>query len=95
MPAGARVLDIGCGPGDFARELLGKGCRVTAPNQSPPVEASPFGTFITWNEPEPLAVDLRRYDFVLLLDIIEHLRAPEVFLDGLREASPAISPRSS
>jgi len=92
VPEGARVLDIGCGPGDFARELIRKGCRVDGADQAPPVEPSPFGTFITWMEPEPLTVDLRRYDVVLLLDIIEHLREPERFLDGLRAASHGHQP---
>jgi glycosyltransferase involved in cell wall biosynthesis len=87
VPDGSRVLDIGCGPGDFARELQKKGCRIDGADQVPPVEPSPFGTFITWKEPEPLAVDLRRYDVVLLLDIIEHLQEPERFLDGLRAAA--------
>jgi glycosyltransferase involved in cell wall biosynthesis len=92
VPDGSRVLDIGCGPGDFARELLRKGCSVDGADQAPPVEPSPFGTFIQWKEPETLAVDLRRYDVVLLLDIIEHLQEPERFLDGLREAARSHEP---
>jgi len=87
VPDGSRVLDIGCGPGDLARELQKKRCLIDGADQVPPVEPSPFGTFITWKEPAPLAVDLRRYDVVLLLDIIEHLQEPERFLDGLRAAA--------
>jgi glycosyltransferase involved in cell wall biosynthesis len=92
VPDGSRVLDIGCGPGDFARELLKKGCRVDGADQMPPVEPSPFGSFIVWKEPEPLVLDLRRYDVVLLLDIIEHLQEPERFLDGLRVAARSHQP---
>lgn len=92
VPEGSRVLDIGCGPGDVARELRKKGCTVDGADQEPPAEPSPFGTFIPWKEPEPLEVDLRRYDVVLLLDIIEHLREPERFLDGLRAAAHGRQP---
>ena len=33
VPEGARVLDIGCGPGDFAREMTRKGCVVDGVDQ--------------------------------------------------------------
>jgi glycosyltransferase involved in cell wall biosynthesis len=92
VPDGSRVLDIGCGPGDFARELRKKRCLVDGADQLPPVEPSPFDRFITWKEPSPLDVDLDRYDVVLLLDIIEHLQEPERFLDGLREAARSRRP---
>jgi glycosyltransferase involved in cell wall biosynthesis len=92
---GAKVLDVGCGPGDFARELLKKKCVIDGADQFAPLEPSPFREFIRWKEPEPLNVDLRGYDYILLLDIIEHLNEPEHFLDGLRRAarSPHQRPR--
>jgi glycosyltransferase involved in cell wall biosynthesis len=85
---GSRVLDIGCGPGAFDELLATKGCAVTGVDQFPPVRKEPFERFLIWNESGPLPeVDLRRYDYVLLLDLIEHLKHPEAFLEQLREAA--------
>jgi len=88
VPPGSRVLDIGCGPGAFDEQLAMKGCRVTGVDQFAPVRPQAFEHFLPWNESGPFPdVDLRRYDCVLLLDIIEHLKDPEAFLEGLRNAA--------
>jgi glycosyltransferase involved in cell wall biosynthesis len=88
VPPGSRVLDIGCGPGAFDEQLAVKGCAVTGVDQFPPARAQAFEDFALWNESGPFPdMDLRRYDYVLLLDIIEHLKHPEAFLERLRNAS--------
>ena len=89
--AGVRVLDIGCGSGRFARELVKKGCRVVGLDKFLPAEPDAFENFRVWHEAEPLDLDLRDFEYVLVLDVIEHLKEPERFLDGLRDA--ARSPR--
>ena len=93
VPAGARVLDIGSGPGLVATELVRKGCVVDGADQWAPIDSGVFNTFHVWREPEPLAVDLRAYDWVLLLDIIEHLTQPERFLDALRDSARSLGDR--
>jgi glycosyltransferase involved in cell wall biosynthesis len=93
VPDGARVMDIGCGPGLVAAELVKKRCVVAGVDQWPPIERGVFANFHVWREPEPLAVDLREYDWILLLDIIEHLTYPERLLDGLRESASGVDHR--
>lgn len=94
VPPGARVLDIGCGPGFFDMHLAAKGCRVTGVDQFQPAAREAFDDFLLWDEREPLPdIDLRRFDCVLLLDIVEHLKAPEVFLEGLRRATRSTNRR--
>jgi glycosyltransferase involved in cell wall biosynthesis len=88
VPAHSRVLDIGCGPGLFDEQLAMKGCCVTGVDQFPPVRPQAFERFLSWDESGPFPdVDLRRYDYVLLLDMIEHLKRPEAFLEALRAAA--------
>ncbi len=87
VPPGSRVLDIGCGPGAFDELLAKKGCSVTGVDQFPPINTQAFERFLVWDESGPFPdVDLQRYDYVLLLDIIEHLKRPEAFLECLRDA---------
>lgn len=90
VPAGARVLDIGCGPGGFARELARKGCHVVGVDKFPPVEMDAFESVRVWQEGGPWDLDLRKFEYVLLLDVIEHLKDPERFLDDLRYAARSL-----
>jgi glycosyltransferase involved in cell wall biosynthesis len=91
---GARVLDIGCGPGQFAALLRKKGAVVDGADQFVPADVSAFERFFLWREGDAvLPADLKDYDVVLLLDIIEHLRKPEAFLDQLRQSANAIDRR--
>ncbi len=93
VPAGARVLDIGCGPGQFA-EVLGTKCAtVDGADQFAPVDASVFDEFFLWREGDILRANLRDYDVVLLLDFIEHLNDPAAFLDQLRQSASNIDGR--
>jgi 2-polyprenyl-3-methyl-5-hydroxy-6-metoxy-1,4-benzoquinol methylase len=80
---GSRVIDIGSGPGGLALELVEKGCRVTVVDQYPLSVAADVKTVVQ-NLDEELTFDVREQDVLLLLDIIEHLRDPEWFLEQLR-----------
>jgi len=84
IPDGASVIDLGAGPGGLARELLKKECRVAFVDRFAPRESLPGVACFTQDLDQELAFDIRGYQYLLLLDVIEHLKEPEVFLDRLR-----------
>jgi glycosyltransferase involved in cell wall biosynthesis len=87
---GGHVLDIGCGQGYVAAEVANKGCRVTGMDRYVPNELEgPDGVdFIRWDlDRKEFPVNVSQFDQILMLDIIEHLKAPEDFMDELRFAT--------
>jgi len=86
----SHVLDIGCGQGYVAAELVAKGCRVTGMDRYVPAPAQgPDGVdFIRWDlDRKEFPVNVSKFDQIFMLDIIEHLKAPEDFMDELRFAT--------
>ncbi len=86
---GSAVLDLGC-----SRACLGgvlrtrKGCRVTGVAASPPAGIDGLDEFIVRDLNNGLPpLDLGRFRYVLLLDVLAHLAAPEEFVDD--QAWPA------
>jgi glycosyltransferase involved in cell wall biosynthesis len=85
---GSRVLDLGCA-GGYVGELLRRqrGCRVTGVDCFPLGPGVALDAFIQHDLSDGLGpIDLNDYDYVLLLDVIEHLPSPETFVDQLRDA---------
>ena len=91
----SHILDIGCGPGYVAEELAAKGCRVTGMDQYIPdiSRASAKIDFIKWNlDRREFPVNVSQFDQIFMLDIIEHLKEPETFMDELRFAAACKRP---
>jgi glycosyltransferase involved in cell wall biosynthesis len=84
VPPGAKVMDIGGGPGGIARHLADKGCDTAVVDQHEPTVRDPRIDVHVQDLDEPLGFDVRGYDHLLLLDVIEHLKDPEDFLERLR-----------
>jgi 2-polyprenyl-3-methyl-5-hydroxy-6-metoxy-1,4-benzoquinol methylase len=83
VPENSRVLDIGAGPGRMAHALVAKGCEVTVVDQFPAPDAPGDVEVLQQNLDDPPAFDARKYDHLLMLDVIEHLKDPEQFLEQL------------
>jgi glycosyltransferase involved in cell wall biosynthesis len=84
VPDGASVMDLGAGPGELAVELVRKGCRTTVVDRFPPRHAPPGVDVVVQDLDRPLTFDASGAEYILMLDVIEHLTDPELFLDRLR-----------
>ncbi len=85
VPAGVKVADIGCAAGYISAALRQKGCRVTGVDQFPVKDPSSVDDFLQADlDTAEFPLDIGTFDYVLLLDVIEHLRSPELFVEMLR-----------
>jgi methionine biosynthesis protein MetW len=95
VPAGSRVLDIGCATGYLARALReSKGCRVIGIEIDPDAAqaaASACDTVIQGDIEDPgvLAQAGTDYQVVIMADVLEHLRQPG---DALRRIRTLLAP---
>jgi 2-polyprenyl-3-methyl-5-hydroxy-6-metoxy-1,4-benzoquinol methylase len=98
VPPGATVLDIGCGPGVVARALAARGCKVWGLEIDPRKAALARQHCVDVLEGDVEAVTLSTafgaiaFDFVLCLDVLEHLRDPTA---ALVNAAAALAPGGS
>ena len=85
IPNGSVVLDLGCANGFLSEKLYReKQCRVTSVDM--PADKTIQGcTYVPCNLNDPLPeLAWDDFDYVILLDVIEHLSNPEAFLERLR-----------
>jgi SAM-dependent methyltransferase len=82
-----RVLEIGCGDGSFGRELAEVGNRLTGVDCAPNVPLSAGYQNVTATDLEKGVGDQPegRFDRVLLLDTLEHLRDPVPLLQSCKK----------
>src|SRR6266849_4897493 len=84
VPDGASVMDIGSGPGGIASELVRKHCRVAVVDQFRVKAADSSIAVHVQDLNAELQFSVAEYDYLLLLDVLEHLKEPEHFLEALR-----------
>ena len=83
--AGAKVVDAGSSKGYIAIYLKKKGFKVTSIDLIEPDRSLLTNDFIQHDlNREKWPVTLEQYDYLLLLDVIEHLTSPEKFIDNLK-----------
>ncbi|MDB6152190.1 MAG: glycosyl transferase, family 2, partial [Chthoniobacteraceae bacterium] len=85
---GAAVLDIGCGQGYVADEMAKMAARVVGVDQYVRASDNPKVEYKEWDiDSGGFPTDVSQFDQIFLLDIIEHLHDPEVFMEKLRDAA--------
>ena len=91
IPPGARVLDLGAGDGALGAALTRqKNCKVTGVDVEQSYLSAYFDRFVVADLDHGIPdVGDRSFDYILALDVIEHLASPEDFLDELRRLSAA------
>jgi len=92
LPAGARVLDAGCGTGDLVANLAADGHQAVGMDVSAgalelAAERHPDCSFLRHSVEElPWPAERRSYDAVVSFEVIEHLLRPRRLLEGARDA---------
>jgi glycosyltransferase involved in cell wall biosynthesis len=88
IPPGSRVIELGCAGGYFGSHLqTALACHVTGVDVEPLRQDAALRRFIRHNLDAGLPeLDYAAADVVLLLDVIEHLRSPEAFVELLSRA---------
>ncbi len=86
IPAKSRVLDLGCGLGALGAALQErKNCLVTGVDVVRGDQTAGYHRFIVADLDDGIPdVGETPFDYVLALDVVEHLSSPEDFLDDLR-----------
>ena len=85
VPAGAEVLELGCGEGQLTRLLAERGCLVDCIDPQPGPAASQAARTCLTGEVADVATLTkdRRYDWILAADTLEHVTDPEALLTAL------------
>lgn len=88
VSSGAKVVDLGCAGGYMCAALQrDRGCACTGVDMFPLPRGISLNRFVQHDlNTGPPELVFSDYDYVLLLDVIEHLVSPEMFLDRLRES---------
>ena len=86
VPAGSRVLDLGCGQGLLAERLVARGCEVTGVDMLAPEMVSPaLSGYLRRDLNPPLDLPFgREFDCILLADVAEHISRSESLIADLR-----------
>jgi glycosyltransferase involved in cell wall biosynthesis len=85
---GSRVLDIGCAGGYLGETLRGRGCHTTGIDAVPLDQEFALDAFHRHDlNQRPFPLDLANFDYAIMLDVIEHLTSPEIFVDDFIAAA--------
>ena len=94
ISSGSKVLDIGCGDSLVGQELRKKKCYLESIDAEDPTDKRKINKFTKMNLNSPdLPIDIEKFDYILLLDVLEHLEDPETFIYHLRNRAKGKTPK--
>lgn len=80
-----KVLDIGCNAGELGNLLIEKKCEVTGIDYNIK-QSQRLKNYVNYNLDDGLPeINYDQFDYILILDVIEHLKDPENFLVELKK----------
>ncbi len=82
----SKVLELGCNEGKFLEELKRENnCEVTGVDTDDKIKNDQIDNYISFDLENGLPdIDYKNFDYILLLDVIEHLSNPEKFISELK-----------
>ena len=80
------ILDLGCNDGELGNYLKIKDCKITGVDKKKELEKNTLDQYVSYDLNTGLPnINYKEFDYILLLDVIEHLIRPEEFLSELKE----------
>ena len=80
------ILDLGCNDGELGAFLKIKDCRITGVDKKKELEKNILDKYVSFDLNDGLPnIDYKEFDYILILDVIEHLLRPEKFLSELKK----------
>ena len=91
---GKKVLEFGCSSGIITKILLKKRCTVLGIDKNPPKE-NILKDFLKIDLDSDLTnlkkIKIDNYDYIILLDLINHLKYPEEFMENLKDCFTSLN----
>jgi 2-polyprenyl-3-methyl-5-hydroxy-6-metoxy-1,4-benzoquinol methylase len=80
------VLDLGCNKGELGSHLKKKNCHIVGIDKEKKLEKNELDEYISFDLNEGLPnIDYKNFNYIIVLDVIEHLMSPEKFMHALKD----------
>jgi 2-polyprenyl-3-methyl-5-hydroxy-6-metoxy-1,4-benzoquinol methylase len=80
------ILDLGCNDGELGAYLKKKNCKITGVDKKKQLDKNDLDLYVSSDLDNGLpSIDYNKFDYILILDVIEHLLKPEKFLSELKK----------
>tara|TARA_B110000971_G_scaffold221405_1_gene268387 strand:- start:1337 stop:2830 length:1494 start_codon:yes stop_codon:yes gene_type:complete len=79
------ILDLGCNKGELGAYLKKKNCYIVGADKEKEIQKNTLDEYISCDLDKELPnIDYKKFDYIIILDVIEHLMSPEKFMNELK-----------